>query len=342
MPAPLPTVRVVVLAFGEEPTLGDAVRSALDSVGVDVEVRVVDNGCTSDAVRRLPEDERLTIVTPAENLGFAGGVNLGAEGSEAAFLTLLNSDAELSPDALARLVARAGEDDVGIATPSLRLAAEPELLNSAGNPVHFTALSWAGAFGERADAHDQPRDVAGCTGAGATMRTEWWRDELGGFDDTFFAYHEDVDLSWRTWMLGRRVVFEPTAVVLHHYEFSRNALKLYLIERNRAIVQQTLFGTRMRAWQWLPCTALDGAMLLLAWRQGWLPEKRRAMRWIREHRPYLRERRAHWQARRVRSDRDLAPLLTATLDASMIPLPAVTGVLNVLARGYWAVARRFV
>lgn len=342
MLAPLPTVRVVVLAYGEEPYLGEAVRSALDSVGVAVEVRVVDNGCTSDAVRSLPADPRISIVTPTENLGFAGGVNLGAAGSDAEFLTLLNSDAELAPDAVARLVERAGARGVGIATPSLRLADDPELLNSAGNPLHFTALSWAGAFGERADAHAEPRDVACCTGAGATMRTTWWRDELGGFDDVFFAYHEDVDLSWRTWMLGGRVVLEPSAVVLHHYEFSRNARKLYLIERNRAIVQQTLFGARMRAWQWLPCTALDGAMLVLAWRQGWLPEKRRAMAWVREHRPYLRQRRAHWQARRVRSDGELAPLLTATLDASMIPLPAITGVLNVVSRAYWSVARRFV
>lgn len=339
---PLPSVRVVILAFGDEPFLGAAVRSALDSVGVDVTVRLVDNGTTSSAVRDLPSSDRLSIVTPPENLGFAGGVNLGARDCEASFLSLLNSDAELAPDALARLVARASEDGVGIASPSLRLADDPELLNSAGNPLHFTGLSWAGAFGERADAHAASIDVACCTGAGATMRTSWWRDHLGGFDDTFFAYHEDVDLSWRTWMLGGRVVFEPTAVVLHHYEFSRNALKLYLIERNRAIVQQTLFSRRTRAWQWLPCKALDVAMLVLAWRQGWLPEKRRASRWIREHRAYLHERREHWQSRRVRTDRELAGLLTATVDPSMIPLPAITGVLNVASRAYWSIARRFV
>jgi len=337
----LPTVRVVVLAYGEEPYLGDAVRSALASRGVDVSVRVVDNGCTSDAVAMLPADPRVTVVTPAENLGFAGGVNLGAGGAETEFLTLLNSDAELAPDALSHLVARAGGEGVGIATPSLRLADAPDTLNSAGNPLHYTALSWAGAYGEPAAAHAVSRDVACCTGAGATMRTSWWR-EVEGFDETFFAYHEDVDLSWRTWMLGRRVVLEPAAIVLHHYEFSRNALKLYLIERNRAIVQQTLFGSRMRAVQALPCAALDVAMGMLARKQGWADEQRRAKRWVREHRDYIRARRAHWQGRRVRSDRELAPLLTATLDASMIPLPRITGVLNALARGYWAIARRLV
>jgi GT2 family glycosyltransferase len=337
----IPAVRVVVLAYGDEPYLGAAVASALASEGVAVSVRVVDNGCTSDAVRDLPDDPRISIVTPSENLGFAGGVNLGAADLDTEFLTLLNSDAELAPDALRHLVARAAADGVGIATPSLRLADDPERLNSAGNPLHFTALSWAGAYGELASEHAVAADVACCTGAGATMQASWWR-EVEGFDDTFFAYHEDVDLSWRTWMLGRRVVFEPLAVVSHHYEFSRNALKLYLIERNRVIVQQTLFGARMRAWQWLPGTALDVAMGLLARKQGWADEKARATRWVRDNRDYIERRREHWQSRRVRSDRELAPLLTATLDASMIPLPRITGVLNVVSRAYWSVARRFV
>ncbi len=228
-----PDVTVVMLAYGDEPVLHAAVRSVLDSDGVDVTVVLVDNGCTSDAVRTLPPDPRLTVRTPAENLGFAGGVNHGAAGTTTTYLALVNSDAEVRPDALAALVRVAERPDVGIASGSIRLADRPDTMNSAGNPVHVVGLSWAGAYGEPATAHTTEQDIASASGAGLVLRRELW-ERLGGFEDTYFAYHEDVDLSWRTWQLGLRVVFVPDAVVLHHYEFSRNARKMFLLERNRA------------------------------------------------------------------------------------------------------------
>src|SRR3712207_9066101 len=84
MPAAPPTrvsrtrVSAVILAWGDEPVLEEAVHAALASEGVDVDVVLVDNGCTSDAVTRLAGVAGVTGVEPGENLGFAGGCNLGA------------------------------------------------------------------------------------------------------------------------------------------------------------------------------------------------------------------------------------------------------------------------
>ena len=78
-----PAVAVVVLAYGDEPLLRQAVEAVLTSTGITVELVVVDNGCTSDAVSSLAPDPRLTVITPGTNLGFAGGVNLGAAASSA-------------------------------------------------------------------------------------------------------------------------------------------------------------------------------------------------------------------------------------------------------------------
>lgn len=336
-----PSVRVVVLAYGPEPFLREAVDSALASTGVDVTVVVVDNGGAPEALAALPDDPRVRRVTPAENLGFAGGVNAGAEGLEEDFLALLNSDAEMAPDALSRLVDVASSTDVGIASGSIRLFDSPHTMNSAGNPVHLVGLSWAGAMGEPASAHAVPADITSASGAGLAMRAEWWR-RLGGFETEYFAYHEDVDLSWRTWLFGRRVVFVPDAVVLHHYEFSRNALKMYLLEKNRQIFLRSLYGRRLRAATWLPSAAFEVAMIVLARVQGWSAEKRRARRWIADHRTWLAERRRAVLAQRVRDDRFMASLLTATLDTQAVPLPRGAGILQTIVRGYWAVARRLV
>ena len=75
-------------------------------------------------------------------------------------------------------------------------------------------------------------DVLAVGSAGMLVRREVW-DALGGFDADYVAYCEDVYLSLRAWQAGYRVVHEPEAVVLHHYDFARNSAKFYLLERNR-------------------------------------------------------------------------------------------------------------
>ena len=147
-----PTVSAVLLAFGPEPWLADAVSAVLASAGVEIEVIVVDNGCTSDAVGLVKELDGVRVITPDVNTGFAGGCDRGAAEATGEYLAFVNSDAIVAPGALSRLVAAAAEPGVGLAMGSIRLADSPELMNSAGNPLHYVGLSWAGGFEEPADA----------------------------------------------------------------------------------------------------------------------------------------------------------------------------------------------
>ena len=151
----------------------------------------------------------------------------------------MNFDAVVSPDALAELAAVADDPTVGIATASLRLDDRPDLMNSAGNEVHFLGYSWCGGLNEPASQHREARDVASASGAAMVMRRELW-ERLGGFAPEYFMYYEDPELSLRCWRAGLRVVFVPDAVVVHRYEFGRNPEKMYLVERNRLIAMFTL------------------------------------------------------------------------------------------------------
>src|SRR5690242_20459746 len=87
------SVSAVILAWGDEPVLEEAVDAVLASEGVDVDVVLVDNGCTSDAVPRLAAVPGVTVLTPGENLGFAGGCNLGASRATGEVLAFVNGDA---------------------------------------------------------------------------------------------------------------------------------------------------------------------------------------------------------------------------------------------------------
>jgi GT2 family glycosyltransferase len=331
----------VVLAYREQPYLYDVVDRILASTGVSVHVVVVDNGCTSPSLDPLRERPGVTLLEPGRNTGFTGGCNLGAAVTDSAYVAFINSDALVEPDALAALTEVAARPEVGIASASLRLAATPELLNSAGNPVHVLGLSWAGHLGEPAADLPAERRIASATGAAFVVRREVW-DALGGFTERFFAYHEDADLSLRCWQQGWEVRYVPTAVVAHHYEFSRNPDKFYLLERNRLAMVLSLYETRTLLLLSPALVAFEVAMLAVAVVNGWLPAKLRGYRWLLAERRWLRAHRHDVQQVRTRSDRDLAGLLTARFEQSVLPLPRGSGLLNAVMSGYWSLVRRLI
>lgn len=335
-----PDVSVVMLAFGAEPFLHDAVRAVLASTGVDVELVLVDNGCTSDAVATLPADSRLRVLTMARNLGFTGGVNAGASQVRAPVIALVNSDAVVADDALRHLVSALADPTVGIASGQVRLADDPDRVNSVGNPLHVLGLSWAGAMGEPVTAHTAPGPVASATGACMAVRTSTWRD-LGGFPEEFFAYLEDLELSWRCWQRGLRVQYVPDAVAVHHYEFSRSPLKMYLVERNRIAFVLTTYAARTLVLLALPLLAFDVAMLVVSAAQGWPRAKLRGWWWLARHVGWLARRRREVQRARTVPDRDLVPLWSDTFDPAQLPLPPGGGAAQAVLRAYWRLVRRY-
>jgi GT2 family glycosyltransferase len=334
-----PSVTAVVLAYGDEPVLVQAVDAILSSRGVDVDVIVVDNGCTTDAVEQLASRPAVTVMRPGRNTGFAAGCNLGASHAEGDLLAFINGDAVVSRDALHHLAKAAAEQEVGLASASLRLYDRPDIMNSAGNPVHYTGLSWAGGLGEHADQHARGRPIASVSGAAVVVRRELFT-ELGGFCSVMFAYCEDAELSLRCWQRGLACRYVPEAVVLHRYEFSRNPLKMYLLERNRLILLMTLFERRTLALLAPALVALEAAMLAVAIRQGWACQKLAGWVWLVSHRHEVRQRRAYVQATRTRGERTVAARLTGDFNPGAETGLAAPAVLRRGSRAYWWLVTR--
>ncbi len=338
-----PHVGVVILGYGDEPWLRQAVTAVLTQVEVDVNLVVVDNGARA-AVAALDPHPLMRVITPGENLGFTGGVHAGTDAlalldPPPPLLALVNSDAILAPDALRALAVAVAVPGVAITTACVRLAAQPDLVNTVGNPLHVLGLSWAGGLNDPASAHAVAGPVASASGAAMIIRRAVW-DDLGGLCREFFAYVEDAELSWRCWQHGWQVRYEPTAVAFHHYEFSRNPLKQYLLERNRLAFVLTCWGWRMLVLLALPLLAFELAMVLVAWRQGWGRAKLRGWWWLIGHARWVARRRSLVQSTRTVADGDLASLLTARFDPKAVALPPGADVLQGILARWWDVARR--
>jgi GT2 family glycosyltransferase len=186
----------------------------------------VDNGSqdgTAEFVRGTFPDVRL--IRLEANAGFAAANNVGIAASAGEFVATLNNDTVPEPDWLAALVdAAAGDARAGAVSSKMLFAGRPELIDSAGVEADIAGHAWDAGAGMRDPGPGERavREVFGaCAGAALYRRaaleavTAAQGPERGPFDEDFFAYAEDVDLSWRLRWLGYRCLYAPAARVLH-------------------------------------------------------------------------------------------------------------------------------
>ena len=334
-------VTTIVLAYGDEPLLSECVESVLASRHVSADVVLVDNGCLSPELEQVSRLAGVTVLRPERNLGFAAGANLGARVSTGEILAFVNSDAVVQPTTLHAFTKALQDPGVGLVTGSIRLMAQPDLMNSCGNPVHYTGVSWAGGMGTRATTHTQSREVASVSGASMACRREVWLT-LGGFLEEMFAYHEDTELSLRCWQRGLRVLFVPDAIALHDYEFSRNSTKLGLLERNRLIILSTLYERRTLVVLAPALVVLEFLTAILSARQGWFKQKASGWRWLIRHRHWIKQRRREVQSARTIGDAQLLSHLTSDFDPGQQFGARIQSLVTSASRAYWTVAHRFI
>jgi GT2 family glycosyltransferase len=223
--------------------------------------------------------------------------------------------------------------------PRLRLLAEPELLNSAGNVVHLAGIAWPGGYRSRADALTGELDVPYASGAALAVRADVFR-ELGGFTSELFMYQEDLELSWRARLHGLRVVLSPRADVYHDYRFEPDRRKRYLLERNRLVFVLSAFSPRLLAVLAPVLVSAELAIFALAVREGWGREKVAGWAWLLRNARWLAGHRRETQRLRRVSDRELARVLTPVVDPGMASLPRLANAGNRVVSRYWSLARR--
>lgn len=184
-----------------------------------LELVVADNGSTDDTAdvlkRRFPEVKRVNL---GRNTGFAAACNRGAAEASGEYVAFLNDDAIAEPDWLKGLFA--GLDAGGGGT----VCAGSHIRSKDGSEIEFSGAS-ANLFGVGrprpawgwADSPDLPgkgSPILFASGGAMLIHRQTYLD-VGGFDPSFFAYFEDVDLGWRLWLLGYKVVYAPGSVVRH-------------------------------------------------------------------------------------------------------------------------------
>ena len=202
-----------------------------------VEVIIVDNSSSDGSVEYITEHyPDFTLIKNQENLGFAAAVNQGISASKTDYVFLLNNDTELEENCISNLVRCIETDENIFAVSSKMIQFENrDVMDDAGD--EYTILGWTKKVGNgrSPDLYNEKKEVfSACAGAAIYRRSIF--NEIGYFDENFFAYLEDVDISYRARIHGYKSIYCPEAVVYHHGSGTsgskHNAFKVKISARN--------------------------------------------------------------------------------------------------------------
>lgn len=308
----LPPVDIIIVNYNGLRYLEACLDSLFKTDYLHFSVIVVDNGSADGSVELIREKyPKARLILNGENLGFGKANAIGIKGGNAEFVALLNNDTIVEKNWLVSLVDALLEDEKTAAVCSkLLFLKHPRVINAAGGGMNRIGYGYdIGMYENSAALPDEKREVFFPCAAACLIRKPVF-EEVGGFDEKFFMYHEDVDLGWRFRLKGYRVKCVPHSIVYHAFggtslqtgsmEF-RNSLGLR--HALRSLLKNYEIGTLLKV---LPVfaalgvrTALRGRSLIflrcVIWNLRVLPDT-------------LKRRRETQRDRRV-SDRALSELI---------------------------------
>ncbi len=202
-------VSIIIINYNGKHHLEKCLKSLMQIDYKNYEIILVDNNSSDDSIDFVKKFySSVDIIQLEKNYGFAEPNNIGAKKATGEFLLFLNNDTIVKPNFISELVKVINTDSKIAICQSFLLKPNGEI-DSSGDFVDTLGR----AYSSRKKV-SEVREILGARGAAMLIRKESFFD-LGKFDKSFFASFEDVDMGWRAWLWGYRVVLVPSSVVYH-------------------------------------------------------------------------------------------------------------------------------
>jgi len=232
----------------------------LNAEGLRLEIIVVDNGSTDNSLKELGKIKEITLIKNNENLGFSGGNNVGikyALKNEADYIVVLNNDVTLEKNSIKELISQMASDStIGASSPKIYFSKGYEYkkgrykTSDLGRVIWYAGgvIDWANVYGQTNGVDkvdrgqfDEVYETDFATGTCMIVSREVI-EKVGMFDERYYMYYEDTDLSQRIKKSGYKIVFNPKSIIWHKVAQGSGIGSTnndYFISRNRM-----LFGMR--------------------------------------------------------------------------------------------------
>lgn len=209
-------VTVIIVNWNGGHLLAQCLHDLLRQSVQPARILVMDNGSSDGSAEQAAQQPGVTVRLLGQNLGFAGGNNRAFSECSTEYIALLNPDAFPEPDWLEKLIAAAQANPEVVAFSSRQMVHGADgIVDGLGDVYHFSGLVWRNGYGRMlSESNDVSRALfSPCAGAALYRRDALV--EVGGFDEDFFCYVEDVDIGFRLRLAGHRSMYVPDAVVHH-------------------------------------------------------------------------------------------------------------------------------
>jgi GT2 family glycosyltransferase len=301
-------VSVILVSYNSRGDLMRCLPTLLPSITPQDEVIVVDNASSDGSADWIELTyPQILLIRSSENLGFGGGNNLGARNANGNYLAFLNPDTVVEHGWLDALVAvLENEPAVGLATSKILLLNNPDRINTCGNDMHISGITLCRGMDQPRKAFSEREDVSAISGTACMIRKELFVT-LEGFDESFFMYMEDSDLSLRARLAGYRCRYVPASIVHHDYTLTFGPKKTYYEERNRYLMLLKCLRKRTLL-ALLPTLFLAEVVtwgFSLIHDRSNLNNKINAYKWVFQHRIEIQKKRQRVQSYRRANDKDL-------------------------------------
>ncbi|MFA7365369.1 MAG: glycosyltransferase family 2 protein [Patescibacteria group bacterium] len=222
-----------------------------DLEGVEYEVILIDNNSGDNLEDLNSEYSKLKLIKNDKNLGMGGGNNLGVKNSKGEYVLILNPDTEIKRDSIKKMFEYIkNREDVAIVGPKLLNTDLSLQYSCAYFPRPWTPIfrrTFVGMFFERHlnwflmkdFSHNEEREVDWLMGSCLFIRAKDFR----GFDERYFMYFEDIDICRQAWESGKKVVYYPDSVIIHHHARESANKRWYL-----DVFKNKLMREHLKSW----------------------------------------------------------------------------------------------
>ncbi len=297
---------IVIVNFNGRNYLDECLSALKANSDCPIEIILVDNASTDGSAEYLDTHyPDLNAIKNPVNTGYASGINLGAQAAKGKYLVFLNADVIVEPNWLSPIQEFLdATPDAGAINPCILLYQPTNMINALGQNIHVTGLGFNRKLNRPISEVDVvPTRVSGLQGGAVAMRAEVFQ-QIGGMNEFYFLYHEDVEFSLRLSAAGYSMYSVPASRVRHKYLLHMTANKLHWLERYRWVTLANTFHTTTLI-ALLPFLCITEAMMFgycLLRGTDFLSAKFKAIQWFIQNRQDIRSARAKVDSVRVRSD----------------------------------------
>ncbi len=232
-------VSVIVLNWNGKEVIFDCLDSLLVQTYPQKEIILVDNGSCDGSLEMIREKypQGIKIIVNPENLGFAGGCNVGMHASQGEWIALINSDSTVEKNWIEEMVKGIRKSvSIGMAACKIYFWGKDKILENTGQTISRDGLGRTRGRLEKDEGQYDHRSAVLCPSGCAALYRRTMLEQTGFFDEKFFAYADDIDIGLRGRLAGYKCFYIPDAVAYHKLSASfglLSPLKAFLVERNR-------------------------------------------------------------------------------------------------------------